>query len=61
MAQGPIESMPDSSPQAPKCSACGMQMRPERLELHSRYTNLDRHIFACECGLETELLVARKE
>jgi hypothetical protein len=59
MAQGPIDpSVPDSTPQAPKAppaDAVG------RVELHSRYTNLDRHIFACECGLETELLVARKE
>jgi hypothetical protein len=62
MAQDPIDpSVHGTTPQAPKCSACGKQMRLERVEPHSRYTNLDRHIFACECGERSEFLVARRE
>ena len=60
MAQDPVNP-PVHEPQTPKCPACGKQMRLDRAVPDSRYTNLDRHIFACECGERSELLVAHKE
>jgi hypothetical protein len=62
MAQGPTFDPPSNPPlRAPTCPACGKQMQLARAEPSPRYTNLDRHIFACECGEKAEFLVARKE
>jgi hypothetical protein len=38
------------SPHKPLCQACGKQMRLVTVAPFPRYTNIDVHDYACECG-----------
>jgi hypothetical protein len=51
MPQTHLPALPGPPPARGKtCRACGKSMRLVSVEPDTRYTNLDRHDCACDCG-----------
>jgi len=45
----------------PECPACKKPMRLERVSPDIRYFNLDHFLFKCECGWDSDQLVAIRD
>jgi hypothetical protein len=56
-----IQSAGPRSPKPPTCPACHKATRLERAAPDVRYRNLQRMPFKCDCGWESDRLVADTE
>ena len=46
---------------SPKCPACNKEMRLERALPDVRFVNLTHFLYKCDCGWESDQLVAMKD